>query len=76
MTDTLVRLIEEVRKLTPQEVDQLRDWIVDHRPVDGMDAASRRVDWSGHAARVQAIFGKAALIRENAVLALREEEPF
>lgn len=75
MTDTLERLAEEVRRLTPPEVAQLRAWIMDYQPAHGI-TTSRRVDWSGHAARVQEIFGADAPPRENAVLALREEERF
>lgn len=76
MTETLERLTEEVRKLTLPEVDQLRAWIVDYRPANGTGAANRRVDWSGHTARVQEIFGKDAPAKENVVLALRQEERF
>lgn len=76
MSNTLERLADEVRRLTPPEVAELRAWIMDYRPVNGTDATSRRVDWSGHAARVQEIFGDDAPPRENAVLALREEERF
>lgn len=76
MTVILERLTEEVRRLTPPEMEELRAWIMGYQPAHSGEAASRHVDWSGHAASVQAIFGVTMPVRENAVLALREEERF
>jgi hypothetical protein len=50
--------------------------MINYRPANGTAAASPRVDWSGHAARVPEIFADNAPAKENAVLALRAEEQF
>ena len=78
MTETLERLTTEVRKLTPGEVEDLRAWLAEFRPVQSAQPAKpeKRVDWSGHFARVEKIFEGSAPVRENAVLALRREEHF
>ena len=75
MSTTLERLTAEVRQLSPTEVVELRAWIMEYQPPHDAGANGQpRVNWSGHAARVQAIFEPTSPPRQNPVLALRAEE--
>ena len=77
MSTTLERLAAEVRRLSPTEIIELRAWIMEYQlPHNAGVNGQPHVDWSNHAARVQAIFEPASPPKQNPVLALRAEERF
>lgn len=78
MSETLERVTTEVRKLTPDELNELRAWLAEYEPAANalpVDTG-KSVDWSGHLERMKAIWGDTPPLAENIVLSLREEERY
>ena len=78
MTEASERMTSEVRKLTPDELRELRAWLEEYHPASSSQPADtkKRVDWSGHFERMKAIWGDPPPLTENIVLLLREEERY
>ena len=57
MSETLERVTTEVRKLTPDELKELRAWLAEYEPaVNPLPADTEKpIDWSGHLERMEAI---------------------
>ena len=78
MSETLERVTAEVRKLTPDELKELRAWLAGYEPAaNPLPAVTEKsVDWSGHLERMKVIWGDTPPLAENVVLSLREEERY
>ena len=78
MNEILERVTTEVRKLTPDELKELRAWLAEYEPMANPIPADteKPVDWSGHLGRMKAIWGDTPPLAENVVLSLREEERY
>lgn len=84
MTTATRNAIEQIQRLSPAELAELQTWINERRdePVAAVPPApdspepKRPAHWPDFAARLQAYWGDAPPLAENAVIALREEERY